>query len=220
MTKNTSRGEMVTPSYTGNILGDPRGGRTRLLTNNICSGTNYYLGVQADGSRFLDSKGSWRFDGEGEQGANNASSALVYTKNDRFTKQDRRGTNIGRTNSKGDYAFFAGMIDWGAVVVNSSAVAAGEKGLDVLATGTHVVPGTCHAPYSMARTFGDPSGQTVATKGRKVMVSWIGNGTCESQPASNRPRPCLRRGPWTNESQCFCLSVCAVVPSRCAIPAA
>ena len=96
MTKNTSRGEMVTPSYTGNILGDPRGGRTRLLTNNICSGTNYYLGVQADGSRFLDSKGSWRFDGEGEQGANNASSALVYTKNDCFTKQDRRGTNIGK----------------------------------------------------------------------------------------------------------------------------
>jgi hypothetical protein len=59
VTKNTSRGEMVTPSYTGNIPGDPRGGRTRLLTNNICTGTNYYLGVQGNGSRFLDRKGKF-----------------------------------------------------------------------------------------------------------------------------------------------------------------
>ena len=68
MTKNSSRGEMVTPSYTGNLRGDPRDGMTRLLTNNICSGTNYYLGVQANGSRFLDRRGTWGFDGEGEQG--------------------------------------------------------------------------------------------------------------------------------------------------------
>ena len=68
MTKNESRGEMVTPSYTGNLRGDPLGGRTRLLTNNICYGTNYYLGIQANGSRFLDRRGAWRFDGEGEQG--------------------------------------------------------------------------------------------------------------------------------------------------------
>ena len=73
------------------------------------------------------------------------------------------------------------MIDWGAVVLNSSAVAGGKKGLDALATAPAMVDGTCHAPYSMARTLGDPSGQTVATKGRKVMMSWIGNGTCESQ---------------------------------------
>ena len=58
MTKNSSRGEMVTPSYTGNLPGDPRGGYTRLLTNHICIGTNYYLGVQANGSRFLDTKGT------------------------------------------------------------------------------------------------------------------------------------------------------------------
>ena len=80
---------MVTPSYTGNILGDPRGGRTRLLTNNICSGTNYFLGVQANGSRFLDSKGGWRFDGEGEQGANNASFAPFYTKKIILPRQAR-----------------------------------------------------------------------------------------------------------------------------------
>lgn len=79
-----------------------------------------------------------------------------------------------------------GMIDWGAIVLNSSAVAAGKKGLSVLATASSMVAGTCHAPYSMARTLGDPSGQTVATNGRKVMVSWIGNGTCESQPISPR----------------------------------
>ena len=86
--------------------------------------------------------GTWKFDGEGEQG----------------------------------------MIDWGAVVVNESAVAAGYKGLNALATAAAFVPGTCHAPYSMARTLGDPSGQSVATKGRKVMVSWVGNGTCEWLP--------------------------------------
>ena len=34
MVKNSSRAEMVTPSYTGNIAGDPKGGETRLLTNN------------------------------------------------------------------------------------------------------------------------------------------------------------------------------------------
>eukprot|EP01043_Picozoa_sp_COSAG02_P060883 COSAG02_NODE_8054_length_2729_cov_2.890494_2_plen_90_part_00 len=79
------------------------------------------------------------------------------------------------------------MIDWGAVVVNASAVAAGQKGLNALATATAFVPGTCHAPYSMARTLGDPSGQSVATKGRKVMVSWIGNGTCEWLPMKFSP---------------------------------
>jgi hypothetical protein len=72
----------------------------------------------------------------------------------------------------------------GAIVLNSSAVAEGgnKTGLAVLATGIKMVPGTCHAPYSMARTLGDPSGQTVgATKGkRKVIVAWIGNGTCAS----------------------------------------
>lgn len=79
-----------------------------------------------------------------------------------------------------------GMIDWGAIVLNSSAVAAGKKGLNVLATAPSMVAGTCHAPYSMARTLGDPSGQTVATNGRKLMVAWIGNGTCESQPIGPR----------------------------------
>jgi hypothetical protein len=117
---------MVTPSYTGRLTGDPRGGKTRLLTNNVCHGTTYWLGVQVNGSRFLDSNGGWAFDGEGEQG----------------------------------------MIDWGAVVANVSAIARGRTGVDALATGLKMVPGTCHAPYSMARTFGDPSGQTVATRYR------------------------------------------------------
>ena len=112
------------------------------------------------------------------------------------------------------------MIDWGAVVVNSSALEKGEKGLDVLATALEVVPGTCHAPYSMARTFGDPSGQTVATKGRKVMVSWIGNGTCESQPVIALAPAHAFAGVLGVTRQCLGLSLCAVVPSRCAIPAA
>jgi len=54
----------VTPSYTGNLAGDPRGGRTRLLTNNVCTGTSYYLGTQANGSRFTDRDGGWAFDGK------------------------------------------------------------------------------------------------------------------------------------------------------------
>ena len=59
-TKNSSREEMVTPSYTGNIRGDPRGGKTRLLTNTICEGTNYYLGlgVHANGSESLAPQGT------------------------------------------------------------------------------------------------------------------------------------------------------------------
>lgn len=68
-------------------------------------------------------------------------------------------------------------------MLNATAVASRKTGLDALATGAKMVPGTCHAAYSMARTLGDPSGQTVATKGRKVMVAWIGNGTCESRSA-------------------------------------
>ena len=32
MTRNSGRNEMVTPSFTGGLAGDPRGGRTRLLT--------------------------------------------------------------------------------------------------------------------------------------------------------------------------------------------
>jgi hypothetical protein len=141
MIKNTSRGEMVTPSFTGKFQGDPRGGRTRLLTNNVCHGTTYFLGVQANGSRFLDKKGSWNFLEAGE----------------------------------------TGMIDWSAVVANTSAIAEGKTGKAALATGLQMVPGTCHAAYSMARTFGDPAGQTVATNGRKVMVAWVGNGTFASQ---------------------------------------
>lgn len=64
MTKGGARGEMVTPSFTGNLRGDPRAGRTRLLTNNICEGTCYYLGVQANGSKFLDREGGWGFNGD------------------------------------------------------------------------------------------------------------------------------------------------------------
>ena len=107
MVKNRSRGEMVTPSFTGNMVGDPRGGRTRMLTNNVCSGTSYYLGVQANGSKFVDRDGGWRFGGEGEQG----------------------------------------MIDWGAVAVNDTALADGETSTAALATALELVPGTCHAPY-------------------------------------------------------------------------
>ena len=141
MAKGGSRGEMVTPSYTGNLAGDPQGGSTRLLTNNVCHGTTYWLGNQANGSKFLDRKGGWTFARDGE----------------------------------------TGMIDWAAVVANSSAIASGKTGKEALSTGMQMVPGTCHAAYSMARTLGDPSGQTVATKGRKIMVAWIGNGTFASQ---------------------------------------
>lgn len=45
MTKGAGRGEMVTPSFTGHLAGDPLGGRARLLTNNICAGTSYHLGA-------------------------------------------------------------------------------------------------------------------------------------------------------------------------------
>ena len=113
MAKNSSRGEMVTPSFTGNLRGDPRGGRTRLLTNNVCAGTTYFLGTQANGSRFLDRGGSWGFGAAGE----------------------------------------TGMVDWGAIVANVSAMAAGKTGIATLATGLAMVPGTCHAPYSMVRAL-------------------------------------------------------------------
>ena len=157
MIKNTSRGEMVTPSFTGRIAGDPLGGRTRLLTNNVCAGTSYYLGTQANGSHFLDRRGGWAFDGVCEQG----------------------------------------MIDWGAVVVNETAVALGRTGTQALATAQQMVPGTCHAPYSMPRVLGDPSGQTVATTGRRIMIGWVGNGTFAAQSLprelSLSPDGCLRQ---------------------------
>jgi hypothetical protein len=165
MVKGTSRAEMVTPSYTGNLAGDPKGGRTRLLTNNVCHGTTYWLGLQANGSQFLDSKGGWTFGEDGE----------------------------------------TGMIDWAAVVANSSAIALGKTGKEALATGLQLVPGTCHAAYSMARTLGDPSGQTVATKGRKVIVAWVGNGTFASQSLprdlSLSPADASLRQTWIPELQ-------------------
>ena len=165
LVKGTSRAEMVTPSYTGNLQGDPRGGRTRLLTNNVCHGTTFFLGLQANGSKFLDRKGGWTFGEDGE----------------------------------------TGMINWAAVVANSSAIAAGKTGTEALATGLQMVPGTCHAAYSMARTLGDPSGQTVATKGRKTMLAWIGNGTFASQSLprdlSLSPADASLRQAWVPELQ-------------------
>lgn len=47
--------EFVTPNFFGGIPGDPRGGRTRVLTNNamVDNGTTeYYIGLQANGSAF------------------------------------------------------------------------------------------------------------------------------------------------------------------------
>ena len=61
--------ELITPSYTGGLPGDPRGGRTRLLTTNVCSGSVYFLGVQArSGGPLVDKTGGDRFDGPEEQG--------------------------------------------------------------------------------------------------------------------------------------------------------
>ena len=96
-----------------------------------------------------------------------------------------------------------------------SAIAKGKTGVDALSTNLKMVPGSCHAPYSMARTLGDPSGQTVATKGRKVMVAWIGNGTFAAQslprdlslsPADGSLRKASRRyfTPWKGAVTCKC----------------
>ena len=61
--------ELITPSYTGGLPGDPRGGRTRLLTTNVCSGSVYFLGVQQlNGGPLVDKNGGDRFDGPEEQG--------------------------------------------------------------------------------------------------------------------------------------------------------
>jgi hypothetical protein len=58
--------------YIGNLPGDPRGGATRIVTNNggeANSGTPiFYMGVQANGSTFLDSAGKMDFAGAGEIG--------------------------------------------------------------------------------------------------------------------------------------------------------
>ena len=50
--------EFVTSGYFGSIPGDPRGGKTRVVTNNDCNhgATNmgtpiYYMGVQENGGR-------------------------------------------------------------------------------------------------------------------------------------------------------------------------
>jgi hypothetical protein len=52
-TKHTD--EFVTPNFFGGIPGDPRSGRTRVLTNNAMADngtTEYYIGLQANGSAF------------------------------------------------------------------------------------------------------------------------------------------------------------------------
>ena len=57
---------LITPSYSGGLPGDPRGGRTRLLT---AAGQPYWLGTQASPTApFLDRAGTNRFEGFGERG--------------------------------------------------------------------------------------------------------------------------------------------------------
>ena len=67
--------EFVTSGYFGSIPGDPRGGKTRIVTNNDCNrgATNmgtpiYYMGVQENGGTFTDRAGKQEFDGPGEIG--------------------------------------------------------------------------------------------------------------------------------------------------------
>eukprot|EP01052_Picozoa_sp_SAG31_P043253 SAG31_NODE_7147_length_1776_cov_1.202743_1_plen_384_part_10 len=64
--------EFVTSGYIGAIPGDPRGGLTRVVTANQAPGnpssTVYYIGLQANGSRFLDGQGKNEFSGAGEIG--------------------------------------------------------------------------------------------------------------------------------------------------------
>ena len=64
--------EFVTSNFFGNVPGDPRGGRTRVVTHNgghVNSGTPiFYLGLQANGSQFLDTAGKMEFAAPGEIG--------------------------------------------------------------------------------------------------------------------------------------------------------
>ena len=57
--------EFVTSGFFGSVPGDPRGGRTRVLTH---GNDAYYLGVQANGGAFRDTTGKHAFAGEGEMG--------------------------------------------------------------------------------------------------------------------------------------------------------
>jgi hypothetical protein len=62
----TINSALITPSYTGGLRGDPRGGRTRLLT---AAGQPFWLGTQASPTApFLDQAGSNEFEGFGERG--------------------------------------------------------------------------------------------------------------------------------------------------------
>ena len=64
--------EFVTSDFFGNLQGDPRGGATRIVTNNggtVNSGSPiFYMGVQANGSKFLDGAGEMEFAAPGEIG--------------------------------------------------------------------------------------------------------------------------------------------------------
>ncbi len=64
--------EFVTSGYIGAMKGDPRGGHTRVVTANQAPGnpstTVYYIGLQANGSKFLDQAGTNEFAGPGEIG--------------------------------------------------------------------------------------------------------------------------------------------------------
>ena len=57
--------QLTTPSFTGGFPGDPRGGRTRMLTQ---AGQAYYLGVQANAGQLVDSAGGMSFTAPGERG--------------------------------------------------------------------------------------------------------------------------------------------------------
>ena len=54
-----------------------------------------------------------------------------------------------------------GMIDWGAIVANETAIAAGKTGLAALATSLSMVPGTCHAPYAQPNRYTHQTGGSV-----------------------------------------------------------
>lgn len=92
--------EFVTSGYFGSIPGDPRGGKTRVVTNNDCNhgATNmgtpiYYMGVQENGGTFTDRAGKQDFDGPGEIGMLDWG---AYTPNDKPGKKGVQALSGGK----------------------------------------------------------------------------------------------------------------------------
>lgn len=135
--------EFVTSDYFGNITGDPRGGKTRVVINNDCNhgATNmgtpiFYVGVQENGGPFLDASGKMDFQGPGEIGMLD------------WGAYSPKPTDDAVINGKGN--------------ANGNATAVGLAALE----------GGKPRGYSMARTLGSDPNQ-VAKAGRRVSVAWV-----------------------------------------------